>query len=150
MIGGDPPASPGRGPRRLVVAYDGSDASVRAARFALGLVTTPPMEIWLVHALHAPPSVAEPRTEEEQGSEGGAIEQSFRAMQSEAASATQRVHVLVREGPAAEVVLGAAAEVGADLVVVGTRGLRGARRALLGSVSSAILERATRPVVVVP
>lgn len=52
------------------------------------------------------------------------------------------------EGPAADVILRHAADV--DLVVVGTRRLRGARRWWLGSVAEAVVRRAPVPVLVVP
>ncbi len=138
-----------RRPQRLVVAYDGSEPSVRAARFALRLITERPMDIWLVHAVSSPSSVAEPRPEEELVSETAGIEHGLRALQAGVDPAIHRVQVWIREGPAADVVLGACKEVNADLVVVGTRGLRGARR-VFGSVSEAIVARSRWPVLVVP
>lgn len=139
-----------RTPRRLVVAYDGSEASVRAARFSLRLVTDPPMEVWFVHATTLPASVAEPRPDEELASEMSAISQSLQALKRTANPRVCRVEVWIREGSPADVVLEAADEVNADLIVVGTRGLRGARRLVLGSVSEAVVARSHRPVVVVP
>ena len=130
------------------MAYDGSPSSARAVRFALGISAEG--EVWIVHATDPPRSVAEPRTEEEQGSESGAIEQSLRTIQSEVNPSGSRVHVWVREGKAASVVLEAAREARADLIIVGTRGLRGASRLLLGSVSTEILLHSGRPVTVVP
>jgi nucleotide-binding universal stress UspA family protein len=133
--------------RRIVVAYDGSESSVRAARFALDALTG---EVWIVHAADPPRTVAEPRTEEEQGSETDAIEQGLRVLQSAEDPSGRRLHVWIREGNASKVILAAASEVGADLIVVGTRGLRGASRLLLGSVSAEIVLRSGRPVTVVP
>jgi nucleotide-binding universal stress UspA family protein len=140
----------GRPVPRIVVAYDGSAPSVRAAQFALRWMGGAGAEIWIVHATDPPRTVAEPRTDEEQGSESSAIEQGLRRIQSDADPSGTRVHIWVREGAAATVVLDAASEVGADLIVVGTRGLRGASRLLLGSVSSEVLTRSKRPVTVVP
>ena len=145
-----PGSSPRVGPRRIVVAYDGSPPSERAVRFALSGIGGPDAEVWIVHADEAPHTVAEPRTDEERGTEVGAIEQALRAFQATADPAQARVHAWVREGTPATVLLAAADEVRADLVVVGTRGLRSAGRLLLGSVSSEIVARAKRPVTVVP
>ena len=141
----DPPTG---GADRVVVAYDGSEPSARAVRLALeaGLAA----EVWIVHATDPPRAVAEPRTDEEQGSEAGAIEGSLREIQSTADSAERPVHVWIREGRPADVILAAAAEADAGLIVVGTRGLRGAGRLLLGSVSNEVLVRSRRPVTVVP
>ncbi len=142
------PPRPAVGPvRRIVVAYDGSESSVRAARFALDALTG---EVWIVHATDPPRAVAEPRTEEEQGSETGAIEQGLRALQRAEDPSGHRMHVWIRDGKPPKVILEAAAEVDADLIVVGTRGLRGASRLLLGSVSAEIVSRSGRPVTVVP
>ena len=41
-------------------------------------------------------------------------------------------------------------EIGADAILMGTRGLTGLKSVVLGSVSHAVLQRADRPVVVVP
>jgi nucleotide-binding universal stress UspA family protein len=50
----------------------------------------------------------------------------------------------------ADAILRAAAELGADAVVMGTRGRGGMTSMLLGSVSHAVMQHADRPVVVVP
>jgi nucleotide-binding universal stress UspA family protein len=138
------------GTLRLLVGYDGSDSSHRAVRFALRIARGVGASVWLVHASQPPASVVEPRTEEEQSSEVGAIQSTLRAVQAEAARERLAVIAWSREGPPAEVLLAAAAEIGADWIVVGTRGLRGASKTVLGSVSTAILDRSQRPVTVVP
>lgn len=136
--------------RRIVVAYDGSEPSARAVRFVLGAWSREDAEIWIVHATDPPRSVAEPRTEEEQGSETGAIEQNMRSIQRSADPTGHRVHISTREGAAPAVIISMAAEVKADLIVVGTRGLRSASRLLLGSVSAEVLRRSSGPVTVIP
>ena len=60
------------------------------------------------------------------------------------AKADQRV----QEGPPAQMLVELARETGADEIVVGSRGF-GSGRALLGSVSRALLHETDRPVVVV-
>jgi nucleotide-binding universal stress UspA family protein len=50
----------------------------------------------------------------------------------------------------AEAILAEADEVGASVIVLGTRGLTGIKSLLLGSVSHAVLQHADRPVIVVP
>ena len=62
--------------------------------------------------------------------------------------ATPRAAVAV--GRVAETILFEASELDVDAVVMGSRGLGGVKSLLLGSVSHAVLQRADRPVVVVP
>ena len=56
----------------------------------------------------------------------------------------------VRENSVAETVLAQADDLGASVIVMGTRGLTGLKSLLLGSVSHGVLQRADRPVLVVP
>jgi nucleotide-binding universal stress UspA family protein len=60
-----------------------------------------------------------------------------------------RVDVEAGRGPAAPVLLGAAARIGADMLVVGARGLGGFTGLLLGSVSQQCVEHSPCPIVVV-
>jgi nucleotide-binding universal stress UspA family protein len=56
----------------------------------------------------------------------------------------------VRNGSTADAILGEADELGAEAIVMGTRGLTGIRSVLLGSVSHAVVQHAGQPVIVVP
>ena len=58
--------------------------------------------------------------------------------------------IRVRHATIADTIMAEADEVGAQSIVMGTRGLTGVKSFLLGSVSHAVLQRADRPVVVVP
>lgn len=60
------------------------------------------------------------------------------------------VETVAREADAAELILEAAQEHGAFMIVVGTHGRTGLRRLLMGSVAEAVLRGADRPVLVVP
>lgn len=55
-----------------------------------------------------------------------------------------------RDGDVAHTILAVAADVDADLVVLGTRGRSGMTSFLLGSVSHGVVQHADRPVLVVP
>lgn len=57
---------------------------------------------------------------------------------------------VVASSSVADAILDVAAELDASAVVIGTRGHTGVKSLLLGSVSHQLLQRASRPVVVVP
>jgi len=59
-------------------------------------------------------------------------------------------HVVQRRTSTAQAILEEADAVDADLVVVGSRGFGGVKSVLLGSVSRAVLQRSTVPVLVAP
>ena len=138
------------GLNRILVGYDGSEPSARALRAALGLAEGLGARVWVVHATSPPPRVMEPQTEEQRGTEDGAVEATLRRVRDVASTHRVEVEIVLREGPAASVIESVAAEVGAELVVVGTRGLRGATQVLLGSVSTAVVGHGRRPTLVVP
>jgi nucleotide-binding universal stress UspA family protein len=56
----------------------------------------------------------------------------------------------LRTGYAAETIVDAAREIGADAIVIGTHGRRGLTRMFLGSVAERVLRLATIPVIAVP
>lgn len=66
------------------------------------------------------------------------------------ADAGVRWRAVLRDGNAVQVALAAAAEEGADLIVVGSRRLGGSSPLLLGSTSTQIAQEARCPVTVVP
>jgi nucleotide-binding universal stress UspA family protein len=57
--------------------------------------------------------------------------------------------IMLRTGDARDVILRACEEVTADLVVMGTHGRRGLRRALLGSVAESVVRTAQCPVLTI-
>jgi nucleotide-binding universal stress UspA family protein len=77
----------------------------------------------------------------------GATEGAERAT---AAGLVAQPRVARRHGDIADAILAAAAEMDADVIVMGTRGLTGVKSFLLGSVSHAVVQHADRAVLVVP
>ena len=60
-----------------------------------------------------------------------------------------RFQLVLRQGMPFEEVNSVAAEVDADLIILGTHGRRGLSRALLGSVAESVIRTATRPVLTI-
>ncbi|MGI8904443.1 MAG: universal stress protein [Solirubrobacteraceae bacterium] len=67
-----------------------------------------------------------------------------------AAGLLAQLRIESRHGDIAAAILTAAADVDADLIVLGTRGLGGVKSMMLGSVSHAVVHHADRAVLVVP
>ncbi len=135
--------------QRIVVGVDGSGTSREALRWALSLGEIVGAEVVAVHAVGLLEEVHD-RT-----APAGAWRADLRNLVENTwcapmvrASCAHRVEL--RDGPPAEVLLRAAADERADLLVVGSRGV-GANPALaLGSTSLHLLQAASVPVLVVP
>lgn len=134
----------------VVVGVDGSPASARALRFAFGFATRHAAEVLVLRATDEKIStIVEPM----ESGEEAMLRNSQGPMGTELAACAQRYpsvrHQLVSvSGPAEDVLLSASAE--ASLVVVGSHGKGAVRRAVMGSVSHALVDRASCPVAVLP
>lgn len=134
---------------RILVATDFSDSSRKALELALELAAKFESELTLVHSweapdysyaagLYLPVDVVAP------------IERAAAARLNEALAELQprfpAAKSLLRAGIAWEEVLAAAAQIKADLIVMGTHGRRGLERALLGSVAEKVVRMSSIPV----
>lgn len=144
------------GVRTLVIGVDGSADSSGAAAFVSALPLDPRTRVTLVGVVPPPPVAAAPelgagpvflddilarwRAETDHALE--CVESDFNA---KVASIERRIVV----GHAGDEILNTAHAVGADLVVVGARGLGTMGRLLLGSVSDYVLLHGECPVLVV-
>lgn len=140
---------------RLVVGVDGSETSTSAVRWAAREAALRGAKLELVSAWEVSVSsvgyglgFAEMSTEMVKGLEQAA-EETVAAAAQVARDGFPDLEIETRtiEGQAADVLMGAAG--GADLLVVGSRGMGGFRELLLGSVSQQCAHHATCPVVIV-
>jgi nucleotide-binding universal stress UspA family protein len=134
---------------RIVVGTDGSQTAAEAVRQAVELARATGARLDIVSAYEPVP---QHRLREESGEIPGDIAYSVgpredvNVILEGAAGPANEAGVTVethpREGDPADAILDVAEEVGADLVVVGNKGMTGARRFLLGSVPNKISHHA--------
>jgi len=124
----------------IVVGTDGSPTAEVAVNHAIGLAVLcgAPLTVTLAHEPDDDP-------EEDTGARVAAI---LTSAHQQAASFGVTVRTEARVGKPVEAILAAAAANGADLVVVGNKGMRGARR-ILGSVGNDLTHRAPCTVLLV-
>jgi nucleotide-binding universal stress UspA family protein len=134
----------------IVVPYDFSETAMRALEWAVQLTRSAGGTVRLLHIIPVPGTMFAPTP----------VVVPYPTAQEERAVREQLEHVaalvgippetdvLVEPDPGAAIV-GLAREVGATLVVMGTHGRGGLRRAVLGSVSDYVTRHASCPVVTV-
>ena len=81
-------------------------------------------------------------------SRGEAAKQ-LRALSCELVQSGVRTELYLRNGPATDIIVAFAAKVKADLIIVGSQGLTGLRRLLIGNVAERVVPHALCPVLVV-
>ena len=128
-----------RTPRKIVVATDFSASADRALDVALAIGAHGRAEIHLVHALELPRAVFSPYAMAiPDDLIGGARDAARKKLDAAAEKLRARgcaVTTTLGSVPASAALAGVAREVGADLVVIGSRGHTGLKRLALGSVA---------------
>ena len=131
--------------RSIVVGTDGSETADKAVRQAAELASSVGASLHLVSS-YTPVSDSRLRQERQQAPEEiqwsinprEDVEDILRKATETVNEAGVSVETYAREGDPADAILDVAEEQNADLVMVGNRGMTGARRFLLGSVPNKI------------
>jgi nucleotide-binding universal stress UspA family protein len=142
--------------KRIVVGTDGSETAAEAVRQAVDLAKLAGAQLGIVSAYEP---VSKRRVEGEQldvpadvQHEIGPREDVNLVLDAAAATAKQQgleVQTHPVEGNPADAILAVAEETDADLIVVGNKGMTGARRFLLGSVPNNVSHHAPCSVIIV-
>ena len=142
--------------RSIVVGTDGSDTARQAVREAVELAAALGASVELVSAYEP---VAGQRLREETREAPRDlqwminvredVEATLREAAAEVEAAGVPVRTYAREGDPADAILDVAEERGADLIVVGNKGMTGAKRFLLGSVPNKISHHAPCSVLII-
>ncbi len=135
--------------RSIVVGTDGSQTATDAVRQAVALARLTGAELHVITAYGASTAVLAlagsvgyagemvSMPQQRQAAEG-LLDQTLVGVDTDGVAVTAHA----RQGDAADVLIDAATELGADLIVVGNRGMTGARRFLLGSVPNRVAHHA--------
>jgi len=138
---------------KILVGYDGSKAGDKALEYAIGIAKSFNAKLYILHVIEegkiaiAPDSTMYPsliETMEKQGRDllNKALEN--------AKNAGVYAEALLEVGTdAAETIINVANRLNVDIIIVGSRGLKGLTRFLLGSVSEKVVRYANKPVLVV-
>jgi universal stress protein A len=142
--------------QKILVPVDYSDCSRMAMEYALFLAERFEAGIEVLHVAEIPlgeeHTVVKPDTGEEQLLSELIMEQAVKAETEFLAPfvrATIPIEKSLLKGRPARVIVEAAADRGADLIVMGTHGRSGFERLIMGSVTERVLRSAPCPVVVV-
>lgn len=123
--------------RRILVAVDGSPQSIRAVRMALNIAKAVGASIDFISVSELsdiPTLMAEAQNEQSEEYARLALGMSMKL----ALAKGVKAEVVLRKGHPAGQIVRYADEIKPDLIVLGSRGLSGARGAILGSVSTAV------------
>jgi nucleotide-binding universal stress UspA family protein len=141
---------------RIVVGTDGSETATEAVRQATDLAKTLGASVALVSAFEP---VAQSRLREERQQVPDDLahtvspKEDVEATLAEAAKVVEgagvKVQTFARQGDPADAILDVAEEENADLIVVGNKGMTGAKRFLLGSVPNKVSHHAPSSVLIV-
>ena len=143
-------------PTKILLATDGSKEATLAARTAADIAQKTESELHIVHVKGVMVYI-DPSSERISIAHGSAEETARREAQEILDTQVEQIEAAgskvaqtyVRLGRPAEEIVILADEIDAGLVAVGSRGLGGVRRLLLGSVSDSVVRHAHCPVLVV-
>jgi len=135
---------------KIVVGYDGSEHAERALGRAIGIAKEGD-DILVVAAAHTSTIARDPAggTSSVDPIEVEAAEEALGKARVTAAAAGLSARFIEGHGDPADTLVRIATEEDAGLIVIGTRGLNFAQRALLGSVSTKVVHHAPCDVLVV-
>jgi nucleotide-binding universal stress UspA family protein len=135
-------------PEKVMLATDGLESTTLASRAAADLAKGGGAEFHVVHVWHSVPSVDFDRLIRSGLRDAGreALEEQVRWIEEEGGTVAG---AYLREGQAVEAIIEQAEEIGAGLIVVGSRGMGRLGRLVMGSVSMGLAHRSPCPVLIV-
>jgi nucleotide-binding universal stress UspA family protein len=140
----------------IVVGTDGSETANSAVQQAIDLAKAVGAKVQLVSA-YEPVSDSRLRQEKNQAPEDlqwminprEDVDSTLEEAKDKASEAGVDVHIHARQGDPADAILDVAEETNADLIIVGNKGMTGAKRFLLGSVPNKVSHHAPCSVLII-
>lgn len=142
--------------KSIVVGTDGSETAAAAVSEAVQLAASVGAKLYIVSAYEPIPAqrlgAAKREAPEDLQwaiSARGEVDAALEAAAEPARAAGVEAHVYPRQGDPADAILDVAEELEADLIVVGNKGMTGAKRFLLGSVPNQVSHHAPCSVLII-
>jgi nucleotide-binding universal stress UspA family protein len=136
--------------RKILVAFDGSTSSKKAFRDAVDLAMTLNAKITILSVIHVPDFSPSMDEIEETVDEA---EKHFQPLHLELTELGQQnglqIKTVIKRGHSAETIIKYASDNEIDLIVMGTRGLGGFKKMLIGSVAQKVVSYSNTPVMVI-
>jgi nucleotide-binding universal stress UspA family protein len=141
---------------KVIVAFDGSNDSIKAIELAASLATTFGSEVTVVHVYSSPAigfsaasGIPIPDYREiEEAKKDAARAVLTKGVQLVSEKGLKAKGELIEASSVVEAIVELAASEKADLIVVGTRGMTGFKKLILGSVSSGLVNHSPCPVLI--
>jgi nucleotide-binding universal stress UspA family protein len=133
-------------PMTILLATDGSEEAELAARMAVGIVKGTNSSFHVVHVVDLN-AAADPRLRQPLRERARELLDAQATRIREGGGVIATSHLI--EGKPDREIVTLAEKIGAGLIVTGSRGLGGVRRALMGSISDTVVRHAHCPVMVV-
>jgi len=138
--------------KKILIPTDGSDSAMRAAEFALKLAKHFGSEIVTIYVIDRIILEEISKVYEKRGLKEEMKRKAERCLNYVVRSAEReglKASSILVEGQPHDQIVRYAESLGADLIVMGSKGRRGANRILIGSVAERVIEYAPCPVVVI-
>jgi nucleotide-binding universal stress UspA family protein len=138
-------------PTKILLATDGSRDAELARSTAIDLANSTDSELHLVTVAPGYPSydLRKPEVVEQLREQAEDILNAQAAKVEREGGEVAQKHLRIAERYRSQQIIQVAEDIGAGLIVMGSRGLGGVRRALMGSVSDSVVRHAHCPVLVV-
>jgi nucleotide-binding universal stress UspA family protein len=133
--------------RTIVVGTDGSGTAAAAVKRAAELAKSSGAELLVVSAYGAPKDTAPPFGDS--GAPGIDVAKGLLQDVEKRLGSEVRLRTVAREGAPADAIIETAEEEKADVIVVGNKGMSGAKRSILGSVPNTVSHHAPCHVLIV-